>query len=164
MKFFSLLIVLTASQLMAQSPVVQTLAYSRATLPGIPSGNNTGAAPNVLPASYFIYLVVKKGITVSLNGLCLNGQSYSGSLRKVDSPVTLLHHSAVPTGMTDTLVPATLDDVYQVQLGSQKHGPCEIRAKMLSENNQVIVCLNSGQSRWYAVAKNIAPLEPAAAP
>jgi hypothetical protein len=162
MKFFSLLVLVAATNLMAQSPVIETLAYSRSTIPGIPASNNTAMANNPLPAAYFLYIVVKKGTPVSLAGVCLNGREYAANLKRVSSPVLVEHDVSVPTGTNDKLVKATADDVYQVELEEQKDPVCKSRAKELGQQNEVVVCLKSGSSRWYGLAKTVVPLHPAA--
>jgi hypothetical protein len=143
------LLLLVQTRLMAQSPVIQTVAYSRATISGIP-GNQTP-----FPPTYFIYVVIKKGIPVSATGMCLRGSRYPATLRQVRSPVVIDHDVSVPTGKKDTLVKRTTNDVYQVEIGAPQ-GPC-------TQRHEVVVCLKSAGFRWYGMATKILPLAAAAA-
>jgi hypothetical protein len=144
---FFLLLVQTS--LMAQSPVKQTVAYSRATISGIP-GNQTP-----FPPAYFIYVVINKGTPISATSICLRGTRYPATLRRVSSPIVVDHDVSVPTGKKDTLVKRTPDDVYQVDVGAAE-GSC-------TQRHEVVVCLASAGSRWYGKATKIQPLKPAAA-
>jgi hypothetical protein len=159
-----LLLVLTTS-LMAQSPVGETLAYSRKTIPGTP-GNNSGtqSSQNPFPASYFIYVVVKNGVVISVTGVCVQGKRYDATWKKVDSPVLIEQDVSVPTGKKDTLVKETSDDVYQIGLEEPKRadGKDCIRDK-LAQRYEVVVCLKSGGATWYGLATKIVPLHPATA-
>ena len=156
------LLLATATSLLAQSPVKETLAYSRSTLPGIPGA---AASQNPLPTSYFIYVVVQKGAAVSIRGVCLKGEWRPGTGKRVASPVQVDRDVSVPTGQKETLVKATSDDVYQVELRGPNGRPCGARARAAwAEGNDVVVCLESGGSRWYGLASKIVPLHPAAAP
>jgi len=159
-----LLLVLTTS-LMAQSPVKETLAYSRKTIPGTP-GNNSGtqSSQNPFPVSYFIYVVVKKGVVISVTGVCLKGKRYDATWKKVDSPVLIEQDVGVPTGEKDTLVKETSDDVYQVELEKPKHPDGkDCTGDTLAQRHEVVVCLKSGGATWYGLATKIVPLHPAAA-
>jgi hypothetical protein len=153
------------TSLMAQSPVRETLAYSRKTIPGIP-GNDSGALPSQdpFPTSYFIYVVVKRGTVISVSGVCLQGKRYDATLHSVDAPVLSEHDVSVPTGKKDTLVQQTSDDVYRVEIGDRK-GPCDKNRSegKLARRYEVVVCLKSGGSSWYGLVTRIVPLLPAAA-
>lgn len=164
MKLVPLLLVLALTAgLMAQSPIKETLAYSRDTTRGIPGPNGTSASPQPIKVEYYIYIVVKKGMSVSASTACVRGQSYDARLEKVESPVLVEHDTAIPTGIKDTLVRATSDDVYQVLLGSPQHADCvEAGTAKLDGSHQVVVPLKSGQSTWYSLADKIVPLRPAA--
>jgi len=155
-----LLLALLALQvtLSAQSPVRKTLAYSRATLSGIP-----GESPH--PPAYFIYVVVQRGTALSPIGVCVLGTRHDAVLRKVASPVVTEHDPNVRTGKRDTLVGKTSDDVYQVDVGEPK-GPCgtDHPAGELAQRNEVVVCLKSSGSTWYGLASKIVPLAHVAAP
>jgi hypothetical protein len=164
MKFLSLLFLFAASCAIAQPPVVEVVAYSRATTPGIPPGNtDASSANNPFPVKYFIYVIVTKGAPVSIAGVCLKGQSYSVKLERVPSPVVVPHDVNVPTDVKDTLVRKTQDDVYQVSLQEQGGAACENRLADLAQNHEVVVGLNSGKSVVYGGAKTIIALSPAAA-
>ena len=164
MKFLSLLFLFAATRAIAQPPMVEAVAYSRATTPGIPPGNTDAlSANNPFPVKYFIYVIVKKGTPVSIAGVCLKGQSYSAKLERVPSPVVVPHDVNVPTDLEDTLVRKTQDDVYQISLQEQRGAACENRPADLAQNHEVVVCLRSGKSLVYGVAKTIVALSPAAA-
>jgi hypothetical protein len=142
---------------MAQSPVKQTFAYSRTTIPGIPG-------ENPFPTSYFIYLVIQKGAVISVSGVCLKGNRYEATWRRVASPVVTHRNVSVPTGENDTLVAKTSHDVYQVELGALT-GPCSAdrTENTLAQRHEVVVCVESAASRWYGLVTKIVPLPPAAA-
>jgi len=149
--------------LMAQSLVSQTFAYSRDTTPGIPSRDNTPSSRRPpVKTDYFIYVVVKKGTPISSTGACVSGKFFAVTLRKVDSPVLVEHDVSVPTGVKDTLVGPTSDDVYQVELGHQQNSECRAQdERLLSQAHEVVVSLKSGQSTLHAVADKIVALRPA---
>lgn len=163
MKFLSLVFLFATSCAMAQPPIVEVVAYSRSTTPGIPPDPNAPSANNPFPVKYFIYVIVKKGTPVSIAGVCLKGQSYSAKLERVPSPVVVPHDVNVPTDVKDTLVPKTQDDVYQVSLQEQGGAACENRPADLAQNQEVVVSLKSGKSLVYGAAKTIVALSPAAA-
>ena len=150
--------------LMAQSPLKETLAYSRATRSGIPG--NAGDTLSPFPTTFYIYIVAEKGAGLTVSGACVQGTHYSATLRKVTTPVTVDRDMAVPTGLRDTLVQRTAHDAYQVLLG-EASGPCggATPATMadLAQSHEVVVCLASGAARWYALVDKIQPLTPAAA-
>lgn len=150
--------------LSAQSPVKETLAYSRETIPGIPVSRDAGSAQNPFPSSYYVYVVIKKGTAVSATGVRLQGKWHAATLRHVDSPVLLEHDPNVPTGKRDTLVGETSDDVYQVEVGPQEAADCKEQAGDKFRKFDVVVCLKSGRASWYGVATRIVSLSPAAAP
>src|SRR5438876_12431753 len=98
MKFLFLLLLFTATRAIAQQPMVEAVAYSRSTHPGIPPKNSDLlSANNPFPVKYFIYVIVKKDTPVSLADVCLKGQSYSAKLERVPSPVVVPHDVNVPT-------------------------------------------------------------------
>jgi hypothetical protein len=164
MKFLSLLLLIAVIDCsVAQTPKVQAVAYSRSTTPGIPTGLG-GPAINSLPVRYYIYVTVKKGTPVSVSSVCLKGQSYAASLKKVTSPVVVPHDPNVPTEVKDMLVPETQDDVYQVNVQEQTASACEDPAQLLARDNEVVVALKSGGTTLYAPAKTIVALATAAAP
>ncbi|SRR6266576_1987984 len=148
------LLVLPTS-VMAQSPVRETVAYSRKTNSGIP-GNNP------FPTSYYIYVVIQRGVAISLRGVCLQGTRYGASLRRVAAPVVIERDVGVPTGKKDTLVEKTPDDVYEVAI-TQPEGSCGKDEEDLARRHEVVVCLASGASRWYGLVTKIVSLPPAAA-
>jgi hypothetical protein len=164
MKFLSLLFLIAVTDCsVAQAPKVQAVAYSRSTTPGIPTGPG-GPADNPLPVRYYIYVTVKKGTPVSVSSICLKGQSYAASLKKVTSPVVVPHDLNAPTEAKDTLVPKTQDEVYQVNVQEQTGPACEERAQLLARDNEVVVALKSGGTTLYAPTKTIVALPAAAAP
>ncbi len=167
MKYLCLFALLALTMnLAAQSPVKATFAYSRATVSGIPpAGRGAASAPSPFPATYFIYVVVKKGTEVSANTACVEGKLYAATLKKVAAPVIVEHDVAVPTGQKDTLVQPTPDDVYQVELQQRASRPCDLHAQdKLALSHGVVVRLQAGGSAWCAAARKIVPLPPAAAP
>lgn len=164
MKFISLLLLFVATRAIAQPSMVEAVAYSRSTTPGIPPGSTDAlSANNTFPVKYFIYVIVKKGTPVSIIGVCLKGQSYAAKLERVPSPVVVPHDVNVPTDLKDTLVGKTQDDVYQVSLQEPKRAACENQSADLARNHEVIVCLRSGKSLVFGVTKTIVALSPAAA-
>ncbi len=164
MKFLPLLFLIAIADCsVAQTPQVQAVAYSRSTIPGIPTGPG-GPAINSLPVRYYIYVTVKKGTPVSVSSVCLKGQSYAASLKKVTSPVVVPHDPNVPTEAKDMLVPKSQDEVYQVNVQEQTGPACKDRAQRLARDNEVVVTLKSGGRTLYAPAKTIVALAAAAAP
>lgn len=144
--------------------MIEAIAYSRATTPGIPPGN-TAASPteNPFPVQYFVFIVVKKDAPVSIKGVCLKGQSYSAKLERVRSPVVVPHDVNVPTDRQDTLVQKTSDDVYRVILKEPQGNACQDLPPALRPHHEVVVVLSSGESLVFGAAKSILPLAPAAA-
>ncbi len=164
MKFLPLLFLIAIADCsVAQTPQVQAVAYSRSTIPGIPTGPG-GPAINSLPVRYYIYVTVKKGTPVSVSSVCLKGQSYAASLKKVTSPVVVPHDPNVPTEAKDMLVPKSQDEVYQVNVQEQTGPACKDRAQRLARDNEVVVTLKSSGRTLYAPAKTIVALAAAAAP
>jgi hypothetical protein len=164
MKSLSLLFLIAVIDCsVAQTLNVQAVAYSRVTTPGIPTGLG-GPAINSLPVRYYIYVTVKKGTPVSVSSVCLKGQSYAASLKKVTSPVVVPHDPNVPTEAKDMLVPKTQDEVYQVNLQEQTGPACDDPAQLLARENEVVVALKSRGTPLYAPAKTIVALAAAAAP
>lgn len=165
MKLPHILFLLTLpATLMAQSPVKEAFAYSRATRSGIPGNAADTLSP--FPTIFYIYIVAEKGARLTVNGACVQGTRYSATLRGVTTPVTVDRDKAVPTGLRDTLVHGTPHDAYQVLLG-EANGPCAKArpAKLadLAQAHEVVVCLTSGAKQWYALVDKIQPLTPAAA-
>jgi hypothetical protein len=153
---------LTAN-LMAQSPVLETIAYGRDTTRGIPGPSGVSASQQPIKVDYYIYVTVKKGMPVSVDTACVRGKSYAATLKKVETPVQVEHDTAIPTGIKDTLVKASSDDVYQVLLESPQNRSCaETNTAKLAETHPVVVPLKSGESTWYSFADKIVPLRPAA--
>jgi len=164
MKFLSLLFLIAVTDWsVGQAPMVQAVAYSRSTTPGIPPSPG-GLADNPLPVRYYIYVTVEKGTSVSVSSVCLKWQSYAASLKKVTSPVIVPHDPNAPTEAKDMLVPKTQDEVYQVNVQEQTGLACEDRAQLLARDNEVVVALKSGGTTLYAPAKTIVALAAAAAP
>lgn len=162
MKFFLILVFLAlGTAMLGESPVKATLAYSRETIPGTPTGNS-GQVQNPFPTSYLIYVVVQKGTPVSATGACVQQKCYKTTLSKVGSPVTIDQDPNVPTGKKDVLVQKTEDDVYKVELQGP-HDTGSQDCKKLASDNAVTIFLESGGTKWRAVAKKIVPLRPAAA-
>jgi hypothetical protein len=161
---YSLLVLTLATNLVAQSPIRETLAYSRDTTRGIPAGPNSDSMSQPpIKVDYYIYVVVRKGVSLSASTACIRGKSFAATLKRVDAPVTIEHDATIPTGSKDTLVKPTADDVYQVILSPQGNPPCEDpEITKLDKNHQVVVPLRSGQSTWYSVADRILSLRPAA--
>ncbi len=152
------------TNVMAQTPVKEILAYSRDTTPGIPARPNTASvAQTPIKTDYYIYVVIKKTLPVSSVAACVRGKPYAATLQKVDPPVLVEHDVTLPTGIKDTLVKPTPDDVYQVLLGQEQSPDCKTRdLEKLAQTHPVVISLKSGQSTWYASADKIIPLRPAA--
>ena len=161
---YSLLFLALATSLLAQSPIRETLAYSRNTTRGIPTGPNSDSSTQPpIKVSYYLYVVVRKGVSVSASTACVRGKSFAATLKRVDAPVLIEHDATIPTGSKDTLVKPTADDVYQIILSSQGNPPCEDPETMkLARNHEVVVPLKSGRSIWYSLADRIVSLRPAA--
>ena len=160
MKYLPVFLLVAIATSSCESPVKETLAYSRKTISGIPGG----PGQNPLPTSYLIYVVVKKGTTVSATGAYVQGKPYGATLKRVDSPVLVEHDVNVPTATKDTLVKKTSDDVYEVDLAEGAAASCGEGADKLTQQHEVVVCLKSGSSSWYGLAAKIVPLQPVAAP
>jgi len=152
--------------LYAQSPVIQTLAYSRQMIPGIPPGpGGASATHNPLPTSYFLFVVVKKGTSVSTTGACVQGKWHTATLKRVAAPVEVDEDPGVPTGKKRTLVEKTADDVYRIELQDAQDEACGQHVRgALPQGHDVVVSLQSGGAQWLAAAKAIVALRPAAAP
>jgi hypothetical protein len=105
----------------AQPASVASYGYVRETLPGIPAtdaGGAPGAKPGArLPPDYYIYIEVAKGRSVAANWIWLRGEYHRCSLQRTSAPVRVDVDEAVPTGEKETLVPATVNDVYRVAVG-----------------------------------------------
>jgi hypothetical protein len=167
MKLIGLLAPLVlAPGLLAQSPVKDTLAYSRDTTTVVPAKSSTEPGQGaIVKTDYLIYVVVQKGMIASTTGACVHGKFFAATLQKVDSPVMVDHDPTTPTGTKDMLVKATDNDVYQVELGqaqrpqclpSQEGGPPQGHAVVVS------LRLGNGQAAWDAVADRIVILRPVA--
>lgn len=165
MKAIYLLLVLAGTtNAMAQSPVKETLAYSRGVIRGTRPTNNDGASSQgPFRPSYYIYLVIKQGTAISLSGLCVHNKFHPATLKKVESPVLIEHDESVPTGKKDMLVKKTSDDVYQLEIGPEKGDRSDQCKSELAERNEVVVYLKSGESVWYGTVEKIKPLHPASA-
>src|SRR5262249_10819417 len=153
---------------MAQSPVVTTHAYSRATLPGIreeiPNESKAAAQRKTpLPLTYFLYVEVAKGNNISVNGVWLQGKYYTDTIKKVSTPVVISSDPVVVTEQKDTLVKKTANDVYAVLLGDENtrdsYNPAE---QELITNNEGVIFLTINKRPYYATIKNIKVLKPAA--
>ena len=105
----------------AQPASVASYGYVRETLSGIPAtdaGGAPGATPGArLPPDYYIYIEVAKGRSVAANWIWLRGQYHRCSLQKTSVPVQIDVDETVPTGAKETIVPATVNDVYRVAVG-----------------------------------------------
>ena len=162
MKSLLLLVLLLICSTINQSPVEETIAYSQSTISGVPGNEGGGPSPNAVPTTYFIYVVVKKGTKVSLTGVCVQGKSYDGTLKRVQTPVKIENDANVPTGGKDILVKKTPDDVYQVELRQAKICDCKDYGKnKLAQRDGVVVRLKSDESSWYGCIEKITPLRPA---
>ncbi len=157
-------LILFGTNVMAQSPVKETLAYSRDTTPGIPARQNaTSGSQTPIKTDYLLYVVIKKSVPISLVAACVRGKSYAATLQKLDSPVLVEHDLTFPSDTKDTLVKQTPDDVYQVLLGQAQLPNCKDHdLEKLAQTHPVVVVLKSGQSSWYASADKIVPLRPEA--
>lgn len=159
-----------ATSVMAQSPVKETLAYSRETIPGIPPGGPGapsgpgGAAPNPFPTTYFIYVVIERGTSVVATHACVLGKWYAAALKRVESPVMIERDPGLSTGEKETLVKRTSDDVYRVELQKPSAGACQHQSEEKKTHlREVMVYLQSGESKWLGRAEKIVSLRPARA-
>jgi hypothetical protein len=159
-----------APGLLAQSLVKATLAYSRDTTSVVPAKETSGSAERAaVKTDYLIYVVLAKGTIASATGACVEGKLFASSLQKVDSPVVVARDPAAPSGPKKTLVGATDDDVYQVELGEPQHAhPLCFRAKEGGPPDgsavAVLMRLGSGAAGWNAVVDRIVPLPPIVGP
>ncbi len=155
-----LLVSLTFAQ--PQSPIQATYGYSRATTSGIPEGRGVAASPNrPISTSYFIYVVVRKGVEPSVRGVWLNDAFHEATLQKVPAPVTVDQNPVVPTGKKETLVPATSSDVYQVcPTGERRWTAANDTERRLTRENEVVVFIESNGATWYAPVKALKRLPP----
>lgn len=152
--------VIVATRSGAQSPVKETLAYSRETIPGIPPGGPR--AQNPFPTTYYIFVVIQKGTPIRVTAACIRENRYAATLKKLESPVQVERDAGLPTGEKDTLVKKTSDDVYQVELGEPQASACKDHAaEKRSRRSEVAVFLESGEAKWCARAEKIVPLRPA---
>jgi hypothetical protein len=160
--FVILLLLVVSGDLAAQSgPVKATFGYSREIISGIPSSPGR-EQPKQLPNSYFIYVVVKRGLIISDATVYLRGDKYKATLKKVDTPLLIDHDPSVPTGRKDTLVPKTSDDVYEVEPEEHEESK-DPTGEQLARRNQAVVVLRSGQDKLYGVVRELTRLRPAAA-
>ncbi len=146
-------------------PVKNTIAYSRDTTAGIPSGDRlSGATRPPIATSYFIYLVGGSQSTPpSVKSVWLKGKYYAVTVRKVSSPVLVEREPAVPTREKLVLVPATSSHVYELQIGDEK--PCNAdndEERRLTGDNELVVVLRVGRSTRYCPVKTLTRLPPAA--
>ena len=159
--------ILALSGSMAQSPIT-TYGYSRATLPGIPGmpakGQKDGSDGEVFPPQYYIYFLVKPGSQVAAKWAWVLGRTYDCELRRVTAPVIVDSDVTVKTGKTETLVPKTSDDVYQVVLGDVKpRTEVSQGERELTAANEAVIALALDGAPAYAAIRSIKALPPAAA-
>ena len=159
-----------ANTAVAQSPVKETLAYSRETIPGIPPGGPGtsrgpgGGSQNPFLPSYFIYVVIAKGTPIVATEVCIRGKLQAATLKKVESPVVVEHDPGLSTGEKVTLVKKTTDDVYQVELLKAPATACkEESEEEKKQPHEVTVYLQSGEAKWRGRAERIVLLHPARA-
>jgi hypothetical protein len=154
-------ILMTAA--MAQSAVT-TYGYSRATLPGIPGGQQGAQATSPFPPEYYLYLQVKSGSTVSARWAWVRGTYYECTLKKVNTPVLVESDPGVPTDKRETLVPKTSNDVYSVVLGEvTTQVSANNQEKELTAGNEAVIAIVVNKSPAYATIPTIKALRPAAA-
>jgi len=150
----------------AQSPIA-VYGYSRETVPGIPAGPGAQGGiqgQKVFPVTYYLFVEVERGSEVSAEWAWIRGNYYDCTLAKVSSPVTVESDPRVPTGMKETLVPNTQNDVYRVDLGNLKmHSTSNDREKELVANNDAVIALSVNKSHTYVAIKSLKALRPAAA-
>jgi hypothetical protein len=153
---------------MAQTQIA-VYAYSRATLPGIPGehtaeGQKSTQEPIVFPTRYYLYVEVPPGSHVSAKWVWLQGNYYTGALRKVSTPVQVENDTAVPTNKKETLVARTSNDVYSIVLGDKKiRQALNDTERQLVANNNVVISLIVDNSTSYAMSQSIKALRPGAA-
>jgi hypothetical protein len=166
--FFGAAFFFMANCAIAQSPVVKTYAYSRATLPGIREEivNESDARvqrKTPLPLTYFLYVEVSKGGNVSVNGVWLQGKYYSATLKKVSTPVAIRSDPVVPTEQRDILVKKTTNDVYAVLLGDEiPRNSYNTTEKELMTSNEGVIFLTINKLSYYTTIKSIKALKPIA--
>jgi len=164
---FSIILASISLDLTAQSPVINTYAYSRKTISGIKGEADradSGRKQNVnpFPIRYFLFFSTSKGTGITISGVWLRGKYYTASLQKVNTPV-LLGPNGVNIGMEqkDTLITATSDDVYAIQLGAaQSWEPQNDMEIKLTQNNQLVVFLQSNNTACYGFSNDIKSLHP----
>lgn len=140
----------------AQSPVKQVHAYSRATLPGTPGGQQFTP-----PLTYYIYIAVAKGSKISVSYVYISGKYYPASVEKVQTPVYLKDEVA-NMEHKQVLVNSTANDVYQIHIGEAINKPSLTAAEnKLVSDNQLVVFLTCGGPA-HATAKSINILPPSA--
>jgi len=151
----------------AQPTSVAAYGYVREMLPGIPTadaGRAPGGSPVArLPPDYYIYIEVPKGRSVAGNWIWLRGHYHRCSLKPTNSPVQIDADAAVPTGVKETLVPPTANDVYQVLVGSaMTETPPTGQAPTLAAGNDVVVSLTIDKTTQDVRIKELKSLKPKA--
>ena len=152
----------------SDSPVVATYGYSRARLPGIPGKPGDaavaeGASVGGLPPVYHLYVAVRKGAAVSSTHAWVAGRYYGCRLVRVVTPVKVGEDPVVPSGMQVTLVPARVDDVYEVVLGDADPArrPTSVEQPLVSAND-VVIALMLRDAVVPAVIRSLQALKPSA--
>ncbi len=155
--FYSLFISLFMTAC-GQSPEIKTYIYSQVTTPGAPMGNDK----NPFPKKYFIYAEIKKGTSITAEGLWIDGKYFSVSgVEKVNSPVIVETQTAIKMEK-ETLVNKTVNDVYRINVGEEKSRAIqnETEKKLVGENKAVLILIINGKQE-FAASATIKELTPA---
>jgi len=151
----------------AQPASVAAYGYVREVVPGIPTRAAEGAAgmslATGLPPDYYIYIEVAKGRSVAANWVWLRGHYHHCSLMLTSTPVQIASDEAVPTGVKETLVPPTPNDVYRVLVGAvMTEAPRSREGPMPETGNEAVVSLTVDKTTQDVPIRDLKHLKPKA--
>lgn len=124
-----------------QSPKAH--AYSREVLGGsrrVATADETGKSPtSAAKPSLQYYIYVESNSALNIKTIWIEGKQFSVATEKIATPV-ILQNATVPGKKADTLVKATQNNVWQVQLKDKlKDGKRTAALVRLLRNNDVVI-------------------------
>jgi hypothetical protein len=168
MKILSFVIIcgLLSTAVSAQPPGPTAFAYSRKTISGIKPGPGQGIRDqpnrNPFPDSFYLYVRVPAGTTLTIDGIWLKGKYFTAVVKSVDVPVLVDHDNLhITKPKQDTLVRNGEGDVYEIILGapaSQEYG--DDVPENLKTKNEALFLLRCNGTPCYTPIRHIQPLHP----
>ena len=118
-------------------------AYSREVLGGSRRGasaDETGkSSTSMAKPSLQYYIYVESNSTINIKTIWVEGRQFSVVTEKIASPV-ILENATVPGKKADTLIKATKNNVWQVQLKDKlKEGKRNAALVRLLRNNDIVI-------------------------